>query len=62
MMWKPILSVALVIFVTVSMFLLVYGAAYLVVYKTIGWCEKIIAKLKDVPEEKRVRNKPGFDE
>ena len=62
MMWKPVFSVVLVIFLTVSMFLLVYGAAYLVVYKTIDWCQSVIEKLKGVPEEQRVRNKPGFDE
>ena len=55
-MWKPILSVVLVIFLTVSLFLLVYGMAYLVVYKVIDWSQKIAIKLREKPQKERIES------
>jgi len=49
-MWKLVSAVVLSIFLTCTLFLLVYGMAYVVVYKTIDWIQKIRKKIRE-PEQ-----------
>jgi len=46
-MWKLVSSIALSIFLTCTLFFVVYGMAYLIVWKTIDWTQKIIKKVKE---------------
>tara|TARA_A100001011_G_C14011025_1_gene715441 strand:- start:423 stop:662 length:240 start_codon:yes stop_codon:yes gene_type:complete len=52
-MWKVVSAVVLSIFLTCTMFLLVYGMAYVVVYKTIDWTQKIVRKLREPSAEEK---------
>ena len=46
-MWEPAIAVALSIFLTCTLFLLVYGLSYLAIMKLIDGVRKIKAKLKE---------------
>ena len=62
-MWKLIGSMALAIFLTCTMFFVIYGMAYLIVWKTIDWTQKIVKKLKepiDTKESLRRREEEVF--
>ena len=46
-MWKPALVVALSIFLTCTLFFVVYGLSYILVMKTIEGVRKIKEKIKN---------------
>ena len=45
-MWEPAIAVALSIFLTVTLFFLVYGIAYIIVITTIDLIKKISDRIK----------------
>ena len=59
-MWEVIFSVVLVIFLTCTLFFLIYGAAYFIVWKTIDWTQKIVRKIREPAKEKE-RDKEAFE-
>ena len=62
-MWEVVFAVVLSIFLTCTLFLLVYGMAFVIVYKTIDWIQKINKKIKEpklTEEDRKRREKEVF--
>ena len=65
-MWKVIFSIAITIFITCTLFLMVYGMAYIVVFASLHWVGKIVDKIKErsIKEEseqtKKEREREAF--
>ena len=56
-MWKVAATVALSIFLTCTMFFVIYGMSYLIVTKTIDLIRKIKSKIKESKNEDDQRKK-----
>ena len=60
MMWDAALSVSLVIFLTCTMFFVIYGMAYLVIYGTVSGAQRVIKKMKEPDDYAKRERKERF--